>query len=169
MRKETRETLLGAAVVALAVWAVGSAFGSSDVRSEGGYEVVASFDNVAGLEPGSEVRMVGLPIGKVLSTALEPGSYRAKVTMIILESVELTTDTSARIIPDGLTGQNFVSVEPGGEDSLIEDGGSITYTQGSINFIDLLGRFVMTDELPAPAAPDDGGLGGGLGGFGAFE
>lgn len=165
MRKESRETLLGAAVVALAAWAVGSAFSSADVKSEGGYEVTASFDNVAGLEPGAEVRMVGLPIGTVLSAELEPQSYRAKVTMIILDSVELTTDTSARIIPDGLTGQNFVSVEPGGEDSLIDDGGAITYTQGSINFIDLLGRFVMTDEPIEPAPADDGGLGG----FGAFE
>ena len=165
MRKESRETLLGAAVVVLAAWAVGSAFSSSDVKSEGGYEITASFDNVAGLEPGSDVRMVGLPIGTVLSQELEPQSYRAKVTMIINDSVELTTDTSARIIPDGLTGQNFVSLEPGGEESLIKDGGSVTYTQGSINFIDLLGRFVMTDELPQPAAPDDGGLGS----FGAFE
>lgn len=165
MRKESRETLLGAAVVVLAAWAVGSAFGSSDVRTEGGYEVIASFDNVAGLKPGAEVRMVGLPVGKVLRTELEPQSYRAKVTMVIIDSVELTTDTSARIIPDGLTGQNFVSVEPGGEESLIEDGGAITYTQGSINFIDLLGRFVMTDEPLEQPAPDDGGLGG----FGAFE
>ena len=164
MRKETRETLLGALVVVIAVWAVGSAFSSSDVKSEGGYEVTASFDNVAGLEPGAEVRMVGLPVGTVLSAELEPQSYRAKVTMIIRDSVELTTDTSARIIPDGLTGQNFVSVEPGGEDSLIADGGAITYTQGSINFIDLLGRFVMTDE-PIEAAPADDGS---LGGFGAF-
>ena len=75
----------GAVVVVLAAWAVGSAFSSADVRSEGGYEVTASFDNVAGLEPGAEVRMVGLPIGTVLSAELEPQSYRAKVTMIILD------------------------------------------------------------------------------------
>ena len=166
MRKESRETLLGAVVVALAAWAVGSAFSASDVESEGGYEITASFDNVAGLEPGSDVRMVGLPIGTVLSQELEPESYRAKVTMIIKDYVELTTDTSARILPDGLTGQNFVSLEPGGEEDLIGDGGSVTYTQGSINFIDLLGRFVMTDEMPEQPAP---GGDGGLGGFGSFE
>ena len=166
MRKQSGETLLGAVVLVLAALAVGSAFQSSDVRSEGGYLVTASFDNVAGLEPGSEVRMVGVRIGTVLEQALDTESFRATVTMVVEDSVELSTDTSARIIPDGLTGQNFVSLEPGGEEDLIEDGGAISYTQGSINFIDLLGRFVMTQELPEPAEP---GGDGGLGGFGAFE
>ena len=164
MRKETREILLGAVVLLVAVIFVGSAFQASDVKQGGGYQVIASFDNAAGLDPGSEVRMAGMRIGTVLSQELDVESYRARVTMIIDRGVELTSDTSARIIPDGMAGANFVSVEPGGDESLIEDGGSIAYTQGSINFVDLLGRFVMTREAPAESGANGGGLGdGGLG------
>ena len=166
MSKQSRETLIGAITLGLAILAVGSAFSSSDVQSEGGYEIVASFDNVSGLEPGSEVRMVGIRVGTVLQQELDTESFRAKVTMVVDAAVELPSDTSARIIPDGLTGQNFVSLEPGGEEDLLKDGGSITYTQGSINFVDLLGRFVMTNEAPEqPSAGGDGGLGG----LGAFD
>lgn len=163
MRKETKEILLGAVVLLVAVVFVGSAFQGSDVKSGGGYQVTASFDNAAGLDPGSDVRMAGVKIGTVLEQVLDTETYRARVTMIIDQGTELTTDTSARIIPDGMTGANFVSVEPGGEEDLIADGGAIAYTQGAINFVDLLGRFVMTKEPPAQPA-DDGGLGGDLGG-----
>ena len=56
----------------------------------------------------------------------------------------MPTDSSARIIPDGLLGGNYVSVEPGGEEEMIQPGGAIQFTQGSINVVDLLGRFIFS-------------------------
>ncbi|MDX1576538.1 MAG: outer membrane lipid asymmetry maintenance protein MlaD, partial [Kiloniellales bacterium] len=59
------------------------------------------------------------------------------------DSIQLPSDTSARIVPEGLLGGNFVELEPGGDVELIAPGGEIEFTQGAINVVDLLGRFVF--------------------------
>jgi phospholipid/cholesterol/gamma-HCH transport system substrate-binding protein len=64
--------------------------------------------------------------------------------MTINKAIRLPQDTSARIIADGLLGSNFVSLEPGGEEAMIEPGGRINFTQGSVNVVDLLGRFIFS-------------------------
>lgn len=144
MQRNIIETVMGGVVLLVAIAFVVFAFRSSSLRSAAGYNVIAEFDNAAGLTPGSEVRMSGVKIGSVASQRLDPETYFAVVTLDIEQSVKLPTDTSARIIPDGLLGGNFVALEPGGEEDMIEPGGQINFTQGSINVVDLLGRFIFS-------------------------
>ena len=53
-------------------------------------------------------------------------------------------DTSARIIPEGLLGGNYVALEPGGAEDYLTDGQQIQFAQGTINVVDLLGRFIFS-------------------------
>lgn len=159
MRKHVIETVLGALVLLVAVGFVVFAFTATDIGPRGGgYEVSAAFGDASGVRNGTEVRMSGVRIGTVLRYELDPDTFDAVVTFSIDERIKLPTDTSARILPDGLLGGTYVSLSPGGELDDIEPGGRITYTQGSINLIDLLGRFVF-----------GGGEGGGGGGSGSDE
>ena len=144
MHRNIIETVMGGVVVLVAIGFVVIAFQGSAVTTGEGYQVVAEFDNASGLAPGSEVRMSGVKIGTVRSQSLDPQTFFAVVTMDIAQSVQLPRDTSARILADGLLGASFVSLEPGGEDDSIPPGGQITFTQGSINVVDLLGRFIFS-------------------------
>ncbi len=144
MRRNIIETIMGAVVILVAVTFVMFAFQSSGVTTSGGYQVTARFDDASGLTSGTDVRLAGVKIGTVSSQVLDPQTYFAKVTMTIDETVQLPKDTSARIIPDGLLGGNFVALEPGGEDAMIEPGGTIQFAQGAINVVDLLGRFIFS-------------------------
>ncbi|MFQ6018766.1 MAG: outer membrane lipid asymmetry maintenance protein MlaD [Kiloniellaceae bacterium] len=144
MRRNIIETVMGGVVLLVATGFVVLAFQSGSVRPVSGYEVTAEFDNASGITPGSEVRMSGVKIGTVRSQRLDPENYFAVVTLTISESIKLPTDTSARIIADGLLGSNFVALEPGGDEETIPPGGQINFTQGSINVVDLLGRFIFS-------------------------
>ena len=144
MHRNIIETVMGGVVLLVAIGFVVIAFQGSTVTQGDGYQVVAEFDNAAGLAPGSEVRMSGVKIGTVRSQDLDPQTFFAVVTMDISNSVQLPRDTSARILADGLLGASFVSLEPGGEEESIPPGGQITFTQGSINVVDLLGRFIFS-------------------------
>ncbi len=144
MRRNVIETVMGGVVLIVAAMFVGIAFQSGTVSAPAGYQVTAEFDDASGLGPGSEVRMSGVKIGTVHSQELDPETYFAVVTLNISESIKLPNDTSARIIADGLLGSNFIALEPGGDEEMIPAGGEITFTQGSINVVDLLGRFIFS-------------------------
>ncbi len=144
MRKHVIETVLGAVVLIVAIGFIVFAYQTTDLGPRtNGYEVEAVFDDASGIRSGTEVRMSGLRIGSVVAYDLDPETYEAVVTLSIRKDLKLPMDTSARILPDGLLGGTFVSLTPGGELEDIEPGGRILYTQGSINLMDLLGRFVF--------------------------
>ncbi len=144
MRRNVIETVMGGVVLIVAAMFVGIAFQSGTVSAPAGYQIIAEFDDASGLGPGSEVRMSGVKIGTVHSQELDPETYFAVVTLNISDSIKLPSDTSARIIADGLLGSNFIALEPGGDEEMIPAGGEITFTQGSINVVDLLGRFIFS-------------------------
>ena len=152
MSRNIIETVLGAVVLVVALAFVGFAFQRSSVDRVSGYQVIAQFDDAAGLVPGTDVRMAGVKIGTVESQELDTELFTAVITLNIDQRVQLPTDTSARIVPDGLLGGNFVSLEPGGDETNIDPGGEIVYTQGAVNVVDLLGRFIFSGAESAGQA-----------------
>jgi phospholipid/cholesterol/gamma-HCH transport system substrate-binding protein len=164
MRRNMIETVMGAVVLLVAVVFIVFAFRSAGLGDAGadGYQVTVEFSDASGLAAGTDVRMAGVKIGTVLDQRLNPDTYFALVTLGISESVRLPSDSSARIIPDGLLGGNYVALEPGGADDYIENGGRISYAQGSINVVDMLGRFIFSAADAANDATQKGGEGGGF-------
>lgn len=144
MNRNVIETVMGGVVLLVAGLFLVFAYTSSDVRRPGGYEVSARFNRVDGIAPGTDVRMSGIKIGTVIGQELDPETYLAVVRLNLENRVKLPTDTVAKIQSDGLLGSNYVALEPGAEDALIENGGEIRFTQDPINLTDLLGRFVFS-------------------------
>lgn len=158
MRRNMIETVMGGVVIVVAIAFVVFAFRSTTIGDTAGdgYHVLVTFDDASGLNVGTDVRMAGVKIGTVVDQRLNPNTYFAEVMLGISDSIRLPTDTSARIIPDGLLGGNYVALEPGGAEDYIADGGQIQYSQGSINVVDLLGRFIFSAADKASGSKSDG-------------
>ena len=101
------------------------------------YRIFAMFNRVDGLAIGDDVQLSGVPVGNVDSMTLGP-YYRARVGFRIASDVAIPTDTSVSIQTDGLFGRKFVVLEPGGEESMLADGGTIAFTQDSLIVGELL-------------------------------
>src|SRR5881394_2258987 len=81
-------------------------------KGRGVREVVAVFDNVAGLDNKSPVRIAGVRKGKV--TDIEVGKNgHATVTMEVDDDVPLYGNASARVTSLGLLGEKYVELIPG--------------------------------------------------------
>jgi phospholipid/cholesterol/gamma-HCH transport system substrate-binding protein len=143
MHRNAIETIMGGVVLLVAVTFLIFAYTSSDTGRVSGYLVTAKFNSVSGIGPGSDVRLSGIKVGSVVNTSLDPQDYTAIVSLSIANSVQLPTDSSARIISDGLLGGNYLDLQPGADDTMIAAGGQIPVTQDPINIVDLLGRFVF--------------------------
>ncbi len=143
MHRNVIETIMGGVVLIIAVTFLIFAYTSSNTGSVSGYLVTAKFNSVNGLARGSDVRLSGIKVGSVVDTALDPQDYTAVVSLSITDAVKLPTDTSARILSDGLLGGNYLELQPGADEAMIAAGGRIPVTQDPVNIVDLLGRFVF--------------------------
>ena len=143
MGRNAIETVMGGVVLLVAIGFIVFAFRSSGLSAPGGYQITAQFDDASGLNIGTEVRVAGVKVGTVSAQHLDPQTYRAIVTFNIDDDVKLPLDSSARILPDGLLGGNFVALDPGAEEDNLPDEGRIEITQGAINVVDLISRFVF--------------------------
>jgi phospholipid/cholesterol/gamma-HCH transport system substrate-binding protein len=131
------ETILGAAVAAVAVGFFAFAAAQAGQNTTGGgYDLSASFQRVDGVGVGSDVRISGVKVGVVRTVALDPATYNAVLTLTVNNGVEVLDDSTARIATDGLLGGGYVSIEPAGMDPL-PAGGEIPNTQGSIDLLTL--------------------------------
>jgi phospholipid/cholesterol/gamma-HCH transport system substrate-binding protein len=143
MQNSLVETLIGAAVIAVAVLFLSYAYSSTGAGSVSGYEVSAKFNRADGVNVGSDVRLSGIKVGTVSKLALDPMTFNALVTISLDRSVQLPDDSSVRITSEGLLGNQYLSIEPGGSPDKIKPGGEIEYTQGAVDLMGLLGKAVF--------------------------
>ena len=116
MRESLFETLIGAAVVAVAgsfLWFAIDRGGEAQSAGDQ-YEVEARFNNVSGISRGSDVRIAGVKAGIVKSIEGDPERFEAVVTLSLDEKWALPDDTDTRVSTDGLLGGAYVALEPGG-------------------------------------------------------
>lgn len=73
--------------------------------------VAAVFDSVAGLDDKAAVRVAGVRVGRVDGIDLE--GRRARVTLLLEQSVELPAGSRAAIASTGLLGDKYIELIPG--------------------------------------------------------
>lgn len=144
MGNNVLETVIGAMVIAVAAIFVVFVYQAADIAPSGGYPLQAKFDKIDGLNVGADVRMSGIQIGKVTSTALEQPSLLAVVDISIREGVAIPDDSAIRILTEGLMGDTYLAVEPGGGIDNLEAGAQFRFAQGSVNLIDLVGQAIYS-------------------------
>jgi len=83
-----------------------------NVRRHGTRKISAIFDDVAGLDEKSAVRIAGVRKGKVTSVHVRPDG-RAKVNMEVDDDVPLHLDAKAKVANLGLLGEKYIEIDPG--------------------------------------------------------
>lgn len=148
MRMRTVEISVGAFVLAgmlAVVFLIIQVSGVNMNTSEASYVVTARFDDVAGLRPRAKVSMAGVTLGRVRSIDVDTDYGEAVVQIEIDgEPGKLTTDTSAKVLTEGILGARYIGLLPGSEETTLKDGGEITETQGAIVLENLIGQFLTS-------------------------
>jgi phospholipid/cholesterol/gamma-HCH transport system substrate-binding protein len=127
--------LAGVAWLSLAV-------GGLNLGGPGGLELRAAFDEIGGLKKRAQVVIGGVRVGQVKGIALDD-DYRARVTLEVDAKLALPSDTSASILTSGVLGDQYVALEPGGEEELLRSGDEIQFTQSAVVLERLIGKLVQ--------------------------
>jgi virulence factor Mce-like protein len=149
-----RGVALAASVVLLA------ALGWTILRPAGQYRVTAWFAETVGLYPGSDVRVLGIPIGSI--TDVVPLGDRVRVEMTIDDDYDVPADADAVVLAPSLVSDRYVQFAPvydGGP--TMQDGDQVPLERTAIP-VELDAVYGALDELSAALGPsganEDGAL-----------
>jgi phospholipid/cholesterol/gamma-HCH transport system substrate-binding protein len=128
---------------------------AANLGSVGGgdtYAVQARFDNIGGLKVRAPVRSAGVTVGRVTSIALDGKTFQGVVKMEIDRAYKFPKDSAAKVLTAGLLGDQYVGLEPGGDDQELAPGDTVAQTQSAVVLENLIGQF-LTGKADAAAVP----------------
>lgn len=120
--------------------------GGLSYRVPGGFVLYAAFDDIGGLKERAPISVSGVKVGQVESIDLDD-LMRARVKLDLDPGLEMPVDSSARIRTSGVLGDQFVALEPGAEEDILESGEEIEFTESAISIEGLIGKFVNDADL----------------------
>ena len=152
MSTRSIETLVGLFVllglIALLFLALKAA-NLGNFNTESTYSIAARFDNIGGLKVRAPVRSAGVTVGRVTAITLDPKTYQGVVSMDIRLGFKFPKDSSAKILTAGLLGDQYVGLEPGGDEANLAPGATISQTQSALVLENLIGQVLFNKAAEA--------------------
>jgi len=108
----------------------------SDMANSG-FIVHASFGRTDGLHIGDNVRIAGVNVGKIIDANLD-NKYRVDLTLRLEKNYQIPEDSSAAIESDSILGAKYIDISLGAEDTPLDNGGHILYTQDAMVIEELI-------------------------------
>ncbi|MCX7982980.1 MAG: outer membrane lipid asymmetry maintenance protein MlaD [Syntrophales bacterium] len=109
------------------------------------YALTARFTSVTGLRTGSPVYIWGIEVGRVENISMDQREQKAVVEIRIKKGVVIYDDAIASIKTEGLIGDKYLNIDPGGSGEPLTNGGVIADTQPAVEVVDLIGKYVFGD------------------------
>ncbi len=126
---------------------------------ERGYLLTADFRTVAGLEPKADVKMAGVPIGKV--EAIELAGDKARVVLRVREEVRIPADSTAAIQSQGLLGEKYIEIIPGKDAKALPPGGRFASTMTPTDLDEVVRKVsAISDDIKKFTESLSGAFGG---------
>jgi phospholipid/cholesterol/gamma-HCH transport system substrate-binding protein len=107
-----------------------------------GYRLEARFDNIGGLKVRAPVKSAGVVVGRIEAIYLDGETYEGVVQLRVKPEYRFTTDTIAAILTSGLLGEQYLSLEAGGDPRYLAEGDRITKTQSAMVLEKMIGQFL---------------------------
>ena len=143
MKSDIFEFIVGLGVIIIASWFILSVVSKSEKLSNVGEttKYLASFNDVSGISVGSNIKLAGVTVGKVLELKLDEINYTAEMVLGINRKIKIPNDSEIIITSEGLLGGNYVSISPGGSDIFLKANEKFSFTQSSLSLNNLIQKF----------------------------
>jgi len=147
MKKYRIETIVGIFVFLglLCIGYMTLKLGKVSFFGDDSYPLTAKFTSVTGLRNGNPVDIMGIEVGRVEKITMDQENQKAVVEMKIHKGIKVYDDAIASIKTEGLMGDQYVSIDPGGSGTLLGPRGTIIETQAPVDIIGLIGKYAFGD------------------------
>ncbi len=156
MSRESTHAWVGAGVV-VAVLAFAGFINADDptATAANSFRLEGRFTATDGVTIGSQVVLVGIPVGKVVGQSYEADMQSALLTMAIDGGINIPEDSVAMIVSNGVFGEKYIKVTPGGALDMLEDGDEFEFVQDSVVFEELLEKVILGAEAKRMRAREE--------------
>jgi phospholipid/cholesterol/gamma-HCH transport system substrate-binding protein len=120
--------------------------GGLSFGDQGGLALFARFDEIGGLKVRAPVVIAGVKVGQVNSIRLGH-DFRARVGMDLDSHLKIPVDTTASIMTSGLLGDQYISLQLGGEEKDLNSGEEIGFTESAVIMERLIGQFMHKTDV----------------------
>jgi phospholipid/cholesterol/gamma-HCH transport system substrate-binding protein len=139
--------LLGAVAILFLALKVGNL---ADFSWQSTYPLTANFDNIGGLKERAPVKSAGVVVGRVDRIRFDDKSFQAVVTLKMNQGFQFPQDSSVKILTSGLLGEQYLGIEPGGDEKNLSPGGVIRRTQSAVVLESLISQFLYNKASEGP-------------------
>lgn len=108
------------------------------------YVLQAKFDNIGGLKVRGPVKSAGVVVGRIAEIDFDPRTYEAVVTINIDGRYRFPKDTFASIYTSGLLGEQYVGLDVGGDEKMLNPGDTIAKTQSAVVLEKLISQLLFS-------------------------
>ncbi|MGB5985325.1 MAG: outer membrane lipid asymmetry maintenance protein MlaD [Desulfobacterales bacterium] len=145
MKRYTKETWVGIFMTVGTVCVVYLALqlGDLSLLDKGSYSLKARFFSISSLREGSPVTMMGIRIGEVRGVGIDQQRGQAVVRFRVDEEIEIYNDAIASIKTQGLIGDKYMEIDPGGAGERLRAGDTIVDTQSAVDLTEMIGRYAF--------------------------
>ncbi|MBD8870737.1 MCE family protein [Nocardioides donggukensis] len=143
LRKLVVPLVIGALLVAAAF----TMFGGEDRK-----QLTASFPRTVSVYEGSEVRILGVPVGQI--DTVEPNGTTVTVTMSYDAEVQVPEEAKAVIISPSVVGDRFVQLTPAYSGGPVLEDGATLDTDRTSTPLELDEIYQSLDDLTVAVGPD---------------
>lgn len=145
MKKYAMETIVGIFIVfgLLCIGYMTIKLGHVSLLGDDSYSLIARFTSVTGLRVGNPVNILGIEVGKVERISMDQENQKAVVEIRIKKDMKVYDDAIASIKTEGLIGDRYISIDPGGAGSPLGHRGTITETQAPVDITELIGKYAF--------------------------
>ncbi len=110
------------------------------------YPLKARFISISGLKDKATVELAGVRVGEVTRIDLDGEDYEAQVELAIDRGVKIQDDAIASIRTQGIIGDKFIKITPGGSDTYLESGDEIEETESAISLEELISKYIFESD-----------------------
>ncbi|MEO7954611.1 MAG: outer membrane lipid asymmetry maintenance protein MlaD [Polaromonas sp.] len=118
------------------------------------YKISARFDNIGGLKPRAAVKSAGVVVGRIESIAFDDKAYQASVNLAMDSHYVFPKDSSLKILTSGLLGEQYIGIEPGGDEKNLAAGDVIKSTQSAVVLENLISQFLFSKAADSSSTPN---------------
>jgi phospholipid/cholesterol/gamma-HCH transport system substrate-binding protein len=160
MKKYSLETTVGIFLVfgLLCIGYMTVKLGHIGLLGDNAYSLFARFTTVTGLRAGSLVYISGIEVGRVEQLTMDQENQKALVEIRVRKDIKIYNDAIASIKTEGLIGDMYLSIDPGGGGDPLKPGEFITETQPAVDIAALISKYAFGDvkKTDEPTADQKG-------------